>query len=200
MGYRIGIFGGTFDPPHIGHLILAGEAEGFLKLDRLLWLLTPDPPHKRSQVMTGWQQRLAMLELCLENNSRFELSRLDIDRPGPHYAVDTLNILAEQNPNAELVYIMGGDSLRDLPTWHKPREFVQVCHSLGVMRRPGDSIDLDRIEKEIPGISPKVCFMDAPLLGISSHQIRQRVIDKRPFRYYVTYAVYNYIEEHQLYR
>lgn len=200
MGYRIGIFGGTFDPPHIGHLILAGEAEGYLRLDRLLWLLTPDPPHKRNQVLTDWQHRQSMLDLCLANNPSFELSRLDIDRPGPHYAVDTLKILAGQHPNAELVYIMGGDSLRDLPTWHKPLEFVEACHSLGVMRRPGDSIHLSDLEKEIPGISSKVCFMDAPLLGISSHQIRQRVIEKRPFRYYVTHAVFTYIEEHQLYR
>lgn len=200
MSYRIGIFGGTFDPPHIGHLILAGEAQGALHLDRLLWLLTPDPPHKRGQSLADLEHRLAMLELCLANNPNFELSRLDIDRPGPHYAVDTMEILAAQYPTAELVYIMGGDSLRDLPTWHKSQEFVKTCDSLGVMRRPGDSIDLEELEKEIPGISSKVCFMDAPLLGISSREIRQRIIDHQPFQYYVTNAVFNYIEEHQLYR
>ena len=199
MSYRIGIFGGTFDPPHIGHLILAGEAEGFLQLDRLLWLLTPDPPHKLGQSLAGLEHRQAMLELCLANNPNFELSRLDIDRPGPHYAVDTMEILASQHPTAELVYIMGGDSLRDLPTWHKPKEFVLSCHSLGIMRRPGDLIDLKELEKEIPGIRSKVCFMDAPLLGISSREIRQRIIENKPFQYYVTNSVFNYIEEHQLY-
>jgi nicotinate-nucleotide adenylyltransferase len=200
MSSRIGIFGGTFDPPHIGHLILAGEAEGFLNLDRLLWLLTPDPPHKSGQQLTGWQHRQAMLKLCLANNPGFELSRLDIERPGPHYAADTLQILAEQDPTAELIFIMGGDSLRDLPTWHKPHDFIRSCHSLGVMRRPGDSIDLVELEALIPGISAKVCFMDAPLLDISSRQIRQRIIEDRPFRYYVTSPVFTYIEKHQLYR
>lgn len=200
MSNRIGIFGGTFDPPHIGHLILAGEAVDFLNLNRLLWLLTPDPPHKSAQPLTSWQHRLAMLDLCLANNPNFELSRLDIDRPGPHYAVDTMQVLAAQNPSSELVYIMGGDSLRDLPTWHKPYEFVQACHLLGVMRRPGDFINLDKLEMIIPGLSAKVCFMDAPLLGISSRQIRQRIIENRPFRYYVTESVYTYIENHHLYR
>jgi nicotinate-nucleotide adenylyltransferase len=200
MSMRIGIFGGTFDPPHIGHLILAGEAEGVLQLDRLLWLLTPDPPHKNDHFLTAWKHRLVMLELCLANNPNFELSRLDIDRPGPHYAVDTVHLLAEKNPDAELVYLMGGDSLRDLPTWHKPQEFVKTCHALGVMRRPGDFINLEGLEDKIPGISQKVSFMDAPLLGISSHQIRQRVKEHRPFRYYVTHSVYKYIEEHQLYK
>ncbi|MFH2040120.1 MAG: adenylyltransferase/cytidyltransferase family protein, partial [Chloroflexota bacterium] len=100
MSYRIGIFGGTFDPPHIGHLILAGEAQGALHLDRLLWLLTPDPPHKSGQSLAGLEHRQVMLELCLANNPNFELSRLDIERPGPHYAVDTMNILAAQYPTA----------------------------------------------------------------------------------------------------
>ena len=200
MSERIGIFGGTFDPPHVGHLILAGEAVDFLKLDRLLWLLTPDPPHKNNQPLTDWHHRMAMLEICLVDNQQFEISRLDIDRPGPHFAVDTVNILASQNPSAELVYIMGGDSLCDLPNWHKPHEFVQVCHLLGVMRRPGDDIDLDKLEKLFPGLSAKVCFMDAPLLSISSHQIRQRIRENRPFRYYVPEALYKYIEEHHLYR
>jgi nicotinate-nucleotide adenylyltransferase len=200
MTDRIGIFGGTFDPPHIGHLILAGEAEDFLHLNRLLWLLTPNPPHKTSLALTSCQHRQAMLELCLENNPRFELSSLDIDRPGPHYAVDTMHLLKTQNPSSDLIYIMGGDSLRDLPTWHKPHEFIQSCNLVGVMRRPGDFINLEKLEMIFPGLSEKVCFMDAPLLGISSRQIRQRISQHRPFRYYVTAPVYTYIEDNHLYR
>jgi nicotinate-nucleotide adenylyltransferase len=197
---RIGIFGGTFDPPHIGHLILAGEATRFLNLNRLLWLLTPDPPHKNNQPLTALNHRLAMLELCIADDPDFEISRLDIDRPGPHYAVDTVRILAEQTPSAEIVYIMGGDSLRDLPTWHKPQEFVQACHIIGVMRRPGDFINLDKLEMIFTGLSEKVAFMDAPLLDISSHQIRQRIHEERPFRYYVTPPVYKYVQTYFLYR
>ena len=197
---RVGIFGGTFDPPHIGHLILAGEALDSLKLDSLFWLLTPDPPHKKGQSIMSWQHRLAMLELCLANNPNFLVSRLDIDRPGPHYAVDTVEMLVEEFPNAEVVYIMGGGSLINLPTWHKPQEFVDVCHELGVMRRPGDLIDLDILENDFPEIKRKVRFMDAPLLGISSMQIRRRISENREFRYYVTSPVYQYIEKYQLYR
>ena len=142
---RVGIFGGTFDPPHVGHLILAGEAMDSLKLDKLFWLLTPDPPHKKNQFILPWQHRLAMLELCLANNPDFVNSRLDIDRPGPHYAVDTVKLLAGNNPDAIVVYIMGGDSLKNLPTWHKPKDFMEVCHELGVMSRPGDLINLARL-------------------------------------------------------
>lgn len=200
MSERIGIFGGTFDPPHIGHLILAGEAVDFLKLDRLLWLLTPNPPHKRNQSLTDWQHRLAMLESCLVGNPQFEISRVDIDRKAPHYAVDTMHILANEIPDTELVYIMGGDSLCDLPDWHKPAEFVQACHLIGVMRRPGDMINLGQLEVIFPGLSAKVRFMDAPLLSIASHQIRQRIRENRPFRYYVPTSVYSYILEHKLYR
>ena len=199
MSERIGIFGGTFDPPHIGHLIMAGEAIDSLNLDRLLWLLTPNPPHKNTQTLTDWQDRLGMLKSCLDDNPQFEISRVDIDREAPHYAVDTMHILTDQNPDSELVYIMGGDSLRDLPNWHKPAEFIMACHLLGVMRRPGDLIDLDKLEVIFPGLSTKVRFMDAPLLSIASHQIRQRVRENRPFRYYVPASVYSYILDHKLY-
>ncbi len=120
----IGLFGGTFDPPHIGHLILAAEMRAQLSLDRLLWVLTPDPPHKQGQLITPVEHRLAMVKLAISNNDQFELSMVDIDRPGPYYAQDSVKIIAKQNPGADLVYLMGGDSLRDLPAWHCPTELV----------------------------------------------------------------------------
>ena len=138
----IGIFGGTFDPPHLGHLILAAEAYAQLGLERCLWVLTPDPPHKQGQSITPLKHRLAMLKLAIAGDPQFELSTVDLDRPGPYYAVDTVKILAAQIPGANLVYLMGGDSLRDLPKWHLPADFVDACHAIGVMRRPGDDIDL----------------------------------------------------------
>ncbi len=142
----IGIFGGTFDPPHIGHLILAAEAHAQLGLDRLLWVLTPDPPHKQDRVITLLEHRLAMVRLALADAPEFELSTVEMDRPGPHYALDTVKIIADQNPGANLVYLMGGDSLRDLPLWHRPADFVKACHFIGVMRRPGDNIYLAGLE------------------------------------------------------
>jgi len=196
----IGLFGGTFDPPHIGHLILSAEARFSLGLDRLLWILTPNPPHKQDQPITPLEHRLAMVKLAISDNHHFELSTVEIDRPGPHYALDTMKIISEQNPAADLVYLMGGDSLRDLPTWHRPLDLISGLRCIGVMRRPGDSIDLPALEKIIPGLTAKVRFVDAPLLDIAAHEIRQRVADGRPFRYFLPTAVYDYIVEHNLYR
>ena len=200
MPSLLGIFGGTFDPPHLGHLILATEAHQQLSLTRLLWVLTPDPPHKPAVPILPLAHRLVMLQLAISGDADFELSRLEMDRPGPHYALDTLNLLAEQNPGAEMVYLMGGDSLRDLPTWHRPADLLSACRYLGVMRRPGDSIDLPALEAILPGITSKVRFVEAPLLEIASHEIRQRIAEGHPFRYYLPSSVYEYILEHNLYR
>jgi nicotinate-nucleotide adenylyltransferase len=199
MTQRIGIFGGTFDPPHLGHLILASEARTQLQLTRLLWVLTSIPPHKTDQPIGLLDDRLAMLKLALKDEPGFELSSIDIDRPGPQYTLDTINLLAQKYPNAELIPLIGGDSLRDLPTWHNPVELVAACHQIGVMRRPGDSIDLSQLEKQIPGITAKVRFVDAPLLEIASHEIRRRVMEGLPFRYYLLPSVYEYIVSHNLY-
>jgi nicotinate-nucleotide adenylyltransferase len=200
MPILIGLFGGTFDPPHIGHLILCAEARLQLDLDRLLWVLTPNPPHKQGQSITSLEHRLAMVVLAISDNPRFELSTVEMDRPGPHYALDTVKIISDQNPAADLVYLMGGDSLRDLPTWHRPADLVAALRYIGVMRRPGDSIDLPALEKTIPGLTAKVRYVDAPLLDIAAHEIRQRVADGRPYRYFLPPAVYAYIVEHNLYR
>jgi nicotinate-nucleotide adenylyltransferase len=140
-----------------------------------------------------------MLQAALADNPAFELSRVEIDRPPPHYALDTVRILKERNPAAELIYLLGGDSLRDLPLWHRPREFVAACDGLGVMRRPNDAVDLPKLEQHIPGISHKIRFIAAPLLEISSSEIRQRVSQNRPFRYFLPPAVYAIIQEGRLY-
>jgi nicotinate-nucleotide adenylyltransferase len=195
----IGIFGGTFDPPHLGHLILAAEAHAQLGLDRVLWVLTPDPPHKQSRAITLLKHRLAMVRLALVDAPEFELSTVDMDRPGPHYALDTIKIVADQNPGANLIYLMGGDSLRDLPLWHRPADFVEACHFIGVMRRPGDAIDLPVLENKFPGLTSKVRFVEAPLLDIAAHEIRARIAAGQPFRYFLPPAVYAYILEHNLY-
>ncbi len=197
---RIGLFGGTFDPPHLGHLILASEAQIQLDLNRLLWILTPEPPHKQEQLITPVEDRLAMVQLAIADNPSFELSRIELDRPGPHYTLDTINIIAEQNPGADIVPIIGGDSLRDLPKWHEPQQLVYACHWIGVMRRPNDETNLDELERELPGIRSKIHYVDAPLLEIASREIRTRIAAGRSVRYYLSSTVYDYIEEHHLYR
>ena len=178
---RLGIFGGTFDPPHIAHLALAEYALSQLDLDRVLWVLTSNPPHKRGQPISQLELRLEMLQSAISEKEKFLLSRVDIDRPPPHFALDTVRLIRRDFPTGKLIYLMGGDSLRDITTWHKPAEFVSACDSLGVVYRPGAEIRLEDLETIIPGITPKVQFVEAPLLEISASDIRKRIREGRPF-------------------
>lgn len=199
MPQRIGLFGGTFDPPHLGHLILASEAQSQLELDRLLWILTPQPPHKLDQRITPTEHRLAMVNLAIGDNPLFELSRVELDRPGPHYTLNTIRLIAEQNPGAEIILIIGGDSLRDLPTWREPREIVAACHEIGVMKRPHENAVLDELERDLPGIRAKIRYVDTPLLEIASRELRNRIAEGRSVRYYLPTSVREYIEQKRLY-
>jgi nicotinate-nucleotide adenylyltransferase len=197
---RIGHFGGTFDPPHLAHLLLASEAAYQLNLSRVLWTLTPNPPHKTNERITSLEHRLAMLKLTIADDPLFELSRLEMDRPSPHYTVDTIRLLAAQEPDADIVLLIGGDSLYDLPSWHSPSDLITAVHQIGVMRRPGDSIDLSTLESLLPGVKDKVRFVEVLLQDFSSTEIRRRVANGEPFRYYVPDPVYHYIVEHSLYQ
>jgi nicotinate-nucleotide adenylyltransferase len=197
---RIGIFGGTFDPPHFGHLILAAEAQYQLKLDNLLFVLTPDPPHKQDQTLTNLDDRQAMLAAAIEGVPGFVLSRVDIDRPGPHFTVETLHLLREEYPDDTLIYLMGGDSLEGLLVdWHHPDEFIAACDLIGVMRRPQDELDMGPLEEVYPGICEKVQFVEAPLLEIASRQIRRRVREGRPYMFYLPEGVRRVIAEREIY-
>ncbi len=197
---RIGVFGGTFDPPHVGHLILAMEASDQLNLDKILWVLTPDPPHKRGKKISPIDARIKMVQAAIEDNLCFTFSTVDIDRPGPHYVLDMMDLLRNKFPGNDLVFLMGGDSLHDLPKWYKPKDFIDACDKIGVMRRPGEKIDFCDLEDALPGISGKVEFVDAPLLEISSNQIRHLIFSKKPYRYYLPFEVYRIIEEMHLYK
>ena len=197
---RIGVFGGTFDPPHIGHLSLAAEACQQLQIDHMLWVLTPTSPFKRDQRITPVQHRLPMLERAIVDNQKFELSKIELEHPGPYYTVDTIHRLADLYPSADLILIIGGDSLGDLPDWHQPADLVVACHQIGVIRRPGDSVDLSALERQVPGTQAKVRFVDAPLMDISSSEIRRRIREDLPFRYFLSHPVYEYIQENNLYR
>jgi nicotinate-nucleotide adenylyltransferase len=197
---RLGIFGGTFDPPHVGHLILATEAQFQLQLERVLWVLTPWPPHKAGQSITPVDERFELLRTSLDGNPEFELSRVDLDRPPTHFAVDTVNLLRKIYPAAELVYLMGGDSLADLPNWHTPQAFVQTCDEIGVMQRAGREFNLPDLEVILPGLTARVRIIQAPLLEISSSRLRRRIAEGQPCRYYFLPAVYRLIQERGLYR
>ena len=196
---RIGIFGGTFDPPHVGHLILAAETRSQLALDRVLWVVTPNPPHKTNRTISPLNVRLELVEAALAGDPGFEISTVEIDRPGPHYSIDTVRLLQEQNPGAALFYLMGGDSLHDLPTWMRPQELVRSLAGIGVMRRPQDFVDLPGLERVLPGLTARLHFVDAPLLEISSSDIRRRIADGGHYRYFLPPAVYDLLKSKSLY-
>jgi nicotinate-nucleotide adenylyltransferase len=196
---RFGVLGGTFDPPHVGHLILAEYAADALGLECVWFVPAGDPPHKVNEYKTPLHHRLKMLELAIQDNTLFGVSRVDIDRPGPHYSVDTLRILGEAHPDAELYFVMGGDSLRDLPKWHRAAELIQRC-KLAVMRRPGDNVHPNMHDDVLPGLAERVVMIDAPLIDISSTMIETRVREGKRIRYLVPDDVLDYILANKLYR
>lgn len=200
---RLGILGGTFDPPHNAHLILAQHAYEQLELDKVLFVPAGVPPHKNG-TRTSVGDRLAMLEAVLSDNPHFEISRVDIDRPGPHYTIDTIRILQEQNPDAELFFIMGGDVFRDLPNWERPQDlFATAKLAVAVMRRPGvDGSDLraDMHGNIIPDLENHTIMLTSPLIEFSSTDIVERLMNGKSVRYMVPQPVLEYIEEHGLYK
>jgi nicotinate-nucleotide adenylyltransferase len=196
---RIGVLGGTFDPPHYGHLILGEQARDQLALKRVLWVPAADPPHKQNQRISAISHRLQMLSLALADNPAFEISKVDVERPGPHYTVDMLDLLQARYPAAELVFLIGGDSLRDILTWHEPEGIVARVE-MGVMGRPGMDTNLDELAKAVPGLEERLSFIETPLIQISGYDIRRRVAEKKTIRYLLPYKVHSYIYEHGLYR
>lgn len=197
---RLGVYGGTFDPPHLGHLILAAEAFEQLHLQRLLWVLTPESPFKTGIEKAPTPARLQMLQAAIRDIPGYEISEIEVRRPSPQYAVDTVRLLKAQHPGDEIIYLIGGDSLHDLPTWHQPQELVAAVDAIGVMRRPHDRVNLKQLENHLPGLAAKVEFVHSPLIEISGTEIRRRVQAGRSYRQFVPGAVYELIESLGLYR
>ncbi|MCS7250862.1 MAG: nicotinate-nucleotide adenylyltransferase [Anaerolineae bacterium] len=196
---RLGLLGGTFDPPHYGHLVLAEQARIQLDLDRVLFIPAAQPPHKPATEVTPIQHRLNMLARAIAGNPFFELSRADIDRPGPHYTVDLLAQLQIAYPDVEFFFLMGSDSLVDLPRWREPYRLIQMAW-LAVMPRPGYAVHMLLLEQALPGISKRLIWLDAPFLDISSQDLRRRVGSGGSIRYLVPPDVEIYIYTHGLYR
>ncbi len=195
---RVGILGGTFDPPHIGHLVLAEYAVSALALDCVLFVPAGDPPHKW-RVRVGIEHRLPMLESAIADNDRFTISRVDIDRPGPHYTLDTVKILQQQQPETEFFFLMGGDSLYNLPGWYQPKELIRLC-KLAVMARPGSPMPPELKETLLPGLADRVEIIDSPMLGFSSTEVADRLEAGKSVRYLVPDSVLAYIQLNGLYR
>ena len=200
MPCKVGILGGTFDPIHIGHLILAEEARDQLGLSEVFVVPAGNPPHKQDRHLAPVEDRLKMIDLAIAGNPAFHASRVDADRPGPHYTIDSVRIFQEQLPPAcELYFLMGYDSLAELPGWYRPAELVAACH-LVALTRYNVPLNWERFEAALPGIRERVTLLDMPEIEIASHQIQERVREGRSIRYLVPDPVREYIVEHGLYR
>lgn len=200
---RVGWFGGSFNPPHVGHLILAEMARSECDLDEILFMPAKNPPHKPAKGLAPAKHRCRMVELAVEGNDAFTVSRLELDREGPSYTLRTARELTERlSPDAELFLILGADSVRDLPEWWKAGELLAEMNFI-VLRRPGYSLgDLSHVEEAFgPGAVDKLqdAVVDAPLLDISSTAIRERVAARGSIRYLVPDPVRRYIHAKGVY-
>ena len=196
---RIGVLGGTFDPPHNGHLALAQAVMETLALTRLLFVPAADPPHKPGQQKTDVELRVAMLQRALEGQPGMRLSRLDIDRPGPHYSLDTMRLLRAAHSDALLWFVMGADSLRDLPDWHRPQELVTLCR-LAVVPRPGVAARPDMHKDVLPGLAQRVDMIDCGPFPLASREIAARLRAGKDASSMLPQAVLDFIAERGLYR
>jgi nicotinate-nucleotide adenylyltransferase len=196
---NIGILGGTFDPIHIGHLVVAEEARTKLGLSEVLFVPAGQPWLKQVRDITPAAHRVEMVRRAIADNPYFKLSTLEVDHPGPSYTVDTLTLLQDQlSSESSLFFILGRDTLAELPLWKEPRKVIQLCR-LVVPPRLG-SRDLRHLEEAIPGLLDKVIQLDMPVIGISSSEIRHRIAQGLPIRYLVPSVVEKYIAEHRIYQ
>ncbi len=195
---RIGILGGTFNPPHLGHLICAQEAYLQLELDRVTLIPARIPPHKPVDDEPGPEHRLELCRVAVGDDERFDVSDLEITREGPSYTVDTLELLHSRAPESELFLIVGGDIAAGLPRWHEAERVLSLA-TLAVAGRRGTS--RAEVDEALSGLAggARARFFQMPSIGISSTVLRRRVRARESIRYYVPDAVASYIDRHRLY-
>jgi nicotinate-nucleotide adenylyltransferase len=197
---RIGILGGTFDPPHIGHLWLASLAADALPLDRVVFMPAALPPHKRDRSMSSITDRLLMTRLAISGNDAFELSTLEVGRPGPSFTIDSVGELQRTYDDARLFLLMASDSLATIDTWREPDRLLSLIE-WAVAPRPGSSLpDAERLRERFGAAAERIHLLTGPSLDVSATQIRQRVAAGRVIRYLVPQAVEELILEKDLYR
>ena len=193
--------GGSFDPVHMAHLLMADTVRETLSLDLVLFLPAGTQPLKQGMATTPKEDRVAMLKLAIEGNPSFVLSTVDVDRPGPSYTADSLEQLREEWGGLDktaIWFIIGSDSLLIFPRWRDPQRILAQAR-LAVVRRPTFNADLSALESEVPGLSAAIDWVDAPLIEISGTDIRKRVAQGKSIRYRVPDVVREYIEAQRLY-
>jgi nicotinate-nucleotide adenylyltransferase len=197
---RIGILGGTFDPPHIGHLWLASLAAEELDLERVVFMPAGRPPHTRSQRVSAATDRLLMTRLAISGDDRFDLSALEMERTGPSFTVDTIEELQRMHgPATRLFLVMAADSLAQIDTWREPDRLLSMVE-WAVGPRPGSRLDRAVIEQRFGAAASRIHLLDGPALDVSSSELRRRVATGRTISYLVPRSVEQHIHDRELYR
>ncbi len=196
---KVGVLGGTFDPVHIGHLLLAEQARSQIPLDKVLFVPAGQPWRKGSRFVSAAGHRVAMVELALRGVAEFEVALVEVERPGPSYTVDTVVDVQAAWPGAELFLVLGVDALLDLPVWREPERIVALA-KLAVAGRPGFAVPSGgELEGQVAGIGDRIVWLDMPPVGVSASDIRRRVRAGQSIRFLVPPAVEEYIWRHRLY-
>ncbi|WP_243290628.1 nicotinate-nucleotide adenylyltransferase [Bacillus sp. FJAT-47783] len=185
---KVGIFGGTFDPPHYGHLLMANEVLESLNLSEIWFMPNQIPPHKQNRPISSSEHRFNMLNLAIEGNDAFRVEPIELEREGPSYTYDTMVLLKKRYPHIEFYFIIGGDMIEFLPQWYKIDQLHNMIQFIGV-KRPNFSVETDYPIVEV----------EVPQFDVSSSMIRHRFMEGKHARYLLPDSVIRYIKEHQLY-
>ena len=197
---RIGLFGGTFDPIHLGHLILAEIVLEQMNLDTIWFLPSGSPPHKLKNEITPPRSRAEMVEFAIAGDKRFSMNPMEFEREGPTYSFETLELLRENHPEDEFFFIIGADSLEDFPGWKKPERIVELATVVAVNRGHQSDEEMERMKSALPDeIASRVEIVSMPAIDLSSTEIRKRVKQQKSIRYMVPHAVDAYIKNQNLY-
>jgi len=198
---KVGILGGTFDPIHIGHLIVAEEARYQLGLGRVIFLPAGKPYFKKDRIVSTKSDRLEMIKLGIKDNPLFEVSEIELAREGPTYSIDSIKRLKKElGDNVQLCFLIGMDALADMHKWKHPAELIEICQVVGLTRAEYDAFDWAKIEGKMPGAMQKIKIIEVSKIGVSSTDVRMMVASGISVRYLVPDAVVRYIEEHKLYK
>jgi nicotinate-nucleotide adenylyltransferase len=197
---RLGIFGGTFDPVHYGHLLLAEQCREQCNLDAVWFVPALSPPHKSGRVITPAESRATMLELALAGQRQFSVNRVEFQRQGPSYTVETLRTLFDEDRSRELFFLVGADSLAELPTWREPHRILELATLVAVNRRGVPSPDREEVNRILAGAAARVQVVEIPGVDYSSSDLRHRVRTGRSIRYMTPERVEQYIASQRLYQ
>lgn len=195
----VGILGGSFNPPHLGHLVCAQEAHAQFGLDTVVLMPVAVPPHKEAGEDPGVEHRVALCRQAVARDDRLTVSTLEVDRGGPSYTVDTLQALHDAHPEDELTFIAGGDMAASLPSWREP-ERIAALATFAVAEREDAGREAVTAQLRAAGTPVELVFFDMPRIDVSSSDVRRRVRSEEPIRYLVPDAVVEYIADHRLYR